>query len=120
MKKPALLLCLAAAPLLAALEPVHPVGGETVPLLPDVQKKVLEIPSLAGRIAYFDGHKGDKTVHCGTLYRTSRPLVFRFRDSGNPDGPSWNGPWKVFIGKQPDRGISDYIRWSCWCMDIFR
>lgn len=112
MKKPALLLCLAAAPLLAALEPVHPVGGETVPLLPDVQKKVLEIPSLAGRIAYFSDNKGDKTVHCGTLYRTSRPLVFRFRDSGNPDGPSWNGPWKVFIGKQPD--LSDARVFVLW------
>ena len=94
------------------LEPVSPVCGEIVPLLPDVQKTVLAIPSLDERIAYFKANKGDKNLHCGTLHRTSRPLVFRFRDPGNPQGPSWNGPWKVYIGKKPD--LSDARVFVVW------
>ena len=91
-----------AAPLFATLEPVSPVGGETVPLLPEIQKKVIAMPTLAERIAFFADNKTNTNVRSGTQYRTSAPLVFRFRDTDNPDGPSWNGPWKVFIGKKPD------------------
>ena len=94
------------------LEPVSPVGGEVVPLLPDVQKTVLAIPSLDERIAYFKANKDDKDLHCGTLHRSSRPLVFRFRDPGNKKGPSWNGPWKVFIGKKSD--LSDARVFVVW------
>ena len=112
MKRLELALCLAAAPLLAALEPLSPVAGEVVPLLPDLQKKVLAMPALTERIAYFAANKGDKSVQCGTTYRTSRPLVFRFRDAENPDGPSWNGPWKIFIGKKPD--FSDARVFPVW------
>ena len=77
-----------AAPLLAAIEPLSPVGGEVVPLLPDLQKKVLAMPALTERIAYFAANKGDKSVQCGTTYRTSRPLVFRFRDAVKTAYPS--------------------------------
>ena len=94
------------------LEPVSPVGGEIVPLLPDVQKTMLSIPSLEERIAYFKANKDDKDLHCGTLHRSSRPLVFRFRDPGNKKGPSWNGPWKVFIGKKSD--LSDARVFVVW------
>ena len=94
------------------LEPVAPVGGAVMQLLPDLQKRVLAMPTLAERMAYFEVNKDDKDVLCGTTYRISRPLVFRFRDPGNPEGPSWNGPWKVFIGKKPD--LSDARVFVVW------
>lgn len=103
---------LLAAAALASLEPVSPVGGETVPLLPELQKKVLAMPTPADRIAFFETNKEDKAVRCGTVYRTSAPLVFRFRDAGNPDGPSWNGPWKIYIGRKGD--LSDARVFSVW------
>ena len=31
----------------AAIEPVSPVGGETVQIVPDVQKKVMNLPTYA-------------------------------------------------------------------------
>lgn len=107
-----LVFALAALAANAALEPISPVGDEIVPLLPDVQKKVLAMPTLSERIAFFAGNKGDSQIQSGTPYRTSRPLVFRFRDAGNPQGPSWNGPWKVFIGKKPD--LSDARVFPVW------
>ena len=106
------LLALCAAPLFAAIEPISPVGDETVPLLPENQKKVIAMPTLPGRIAFFADNKANKDVCFGTQYRTSAPIVFRFRDTDNPDGPSWNGPWKVFIGKKPD--LSDARVFCLW------
>ncbi len=107
-----MLLALCPVPLFAALEPIVPVDGETVPLLPENQKKVIAMPTLAERIAFFTDNKANKDVCIGTLYRTSAPIVFRFRDTDNPDGPSWNGPWKVFIGKKPD--LSDARVFCLW------
>ncbi len=86
----------------AAIEPMYPVGGETVPLLRDLQKQVSAMPTLAERIAFFAAHADDKLVKDGGTWRTSRPFVVRFRDTDNTNGPSWNGPWKVFIGKKAD------------------
>ena len=103
---------LAASVTFAALEPISPVDGETVPLLPEIQKKVIAMPTLAERIAFFAANKTNTNVRSGTQYRTSAPLVFRFRDTDNPAGPSWNGPWKVFIGKKPD--LSDARVFVAW------
>ena len=92
------------AVLLAALEPVSPVGDETVPLLPEVQKKVLALPTLAERIAFFEENPSARTCAC---WRVSQPLVLCCRTT---EGEC--GPWGITIGKKPD--LSDARVFYTW------
>ena len=93
---------LAALQASAALVPVSPTGGETVALLPDAQKKVMDLPTLAERIAIFreDREKGGNILRRGKFWRKANPVVLTWRTT---DGET--GPWKVEIAR--DSGFED-------------
>ena len=111
-----------ASALLAALEPVSPVGGSEVALLPDAQKRVLALPSLAERIQLFQNDRtSDKALCQEGLWRVAKPLVLELRAT---DGEK--GTWKVEIGKKsdlsdartwyvPEPGTDDLTSWDSTC-----
>ena len=89
---------LAASPLFAALVPLSPVGGQEVALVPDAQKRVMTLPTLADRLRLFrDDKAGGKILKNDMSWRNSLPLVLEVLATA--DEP---GPWKVMIGKRPD------------------
>ena len=89
---------------LAALEPLSPVDGKTVALVPDAQKQVMAPEKLADRIRLLqDDRKGAKTLKHDKLWRRANPLVLAVRTTAGE-----KGPWKVLIGKKPD--LSDARR----------
>lgn len=79
----------------AALECVSPINGETVRLLPEMQRKVLAIETLEERIEFFKNNR--QSAADENLWRRSSPLVLECRATEDE-----HGPWKVFIGKRPD------------------
>jgi len=90
---------------LAAIEPVAPVGGATVALVADAQKKVMNLPTLEERLALFrkDRKEGKKIRH-DPYWRKSLPFVLSVKTTQGE-----NGPWKVLIGKKAD--LSDARAW---------
>ena len=102
-----LLLCFALAGLaaFAAIEPVAPVGGREIPLVPDAQKEVMNRPTLADRIAVLakDRETGKRLKH-DKLWRKPLPLVLEVRTTRGE-----KGPWKVLLGRKPD--LSDARVW---------
>lgn len=106
MKKPITLLCiLAAATAFAALEPLAPCGGKTVQLVPDAQKKVMNLPTLDARIKLLkEDRKSGKTLKHDKFWRKSLPFVLEVKTTKGE-----NGPWKVMIGKTAD--LSDARVW---------
>ena len=82
----------------AAVEPTAPVSGEVVALVPDAQKKVLSLPTLADRLKLFaEDNAGDKALRHDKYWKKPRPLVLKWRATAGE-----RGPWKVEIGKSPD------------------
>ena len=101
----ALLSFLPAVQGLSAVEAISPLGGRTVVLLPEAQKKVMALPTLAERLELFESdRKAGKVLRHDPFWRKSRPLVLKWRRTGNEVGP-----WKVEIGKMPD--LSDARVW---------
>ena len=91
--------------LLAALEPLAPTGGAVVPLVPDAQKKVLGLPTLAERIRLLqEDRKSAKALAPARQWRRARPLVLELRATGGE-----KGPWKVEIGRRAD--LADARTW---------
>ena len=89
----------------AELVPVAPVDGETVPLVPDVQKKVMSLPTLAERIDLFrEDRKTGKVLSRDKTWRKSRPLVLSWKGTAGEAGP-----WKIEIGREPD--LTDSRAW---------
>ena len=89
----------------ATVETLSPVAGETVQLLPDAQKKVMSLPTLAERLELFEKDRSSgKVLSHDPLWRKSKPLVLRWRVTDKEVGP-----WKVEIGKSPD--LSDARVW---------
>ncbi len=83
---------------LADIELVSPSQDCVVPLVPDMQKKVMSIETLADRIHLFrDDRNGDKVIRHDKLWRKASPLVLRWTTTGCEAGP-----WKIEIGKSPD------------------
>lgn len=99
-------LCTLAAVAGAALEPVAPVGGTTVPLVPPAQKKVMALPTLAERLALFkeDRENGHKKLRHDKYWRKALPVVLSWRPTSGEEGP-----WKVTVGKSSD--FSDARVW---------
>ena len=98
-------LAFAAAQCFANVETVSPASGETVRLLPDAQRKVMSLPTLAQRLELFEqDKKSDKILRHDQFWRKSKPLVLKWRVTGKEIGP-----WKVEIGKSPD--LSDARAW---------
>ncbi|MBQ0033515.1 MAG: tyrosine-protein phosphatase [bacterium] len=91
--------------LLAALEPISPVGGATVSLVPDAQKKVMNLPTLDARIKLFqEDRTSGKALKHDPHWRKSLPFVLEVKVTQGE-----NGPWKVMIGRSPD--LSDARIW---------
>jgi len=89
----------------AALEPVYPTGGETVPLVPDAQKKVMSLPTLAERIQLLKDDRDAGGKLCGSKsWRKASPLVLKWRATNGE-----RGPWKVEIAASSD--FSDAHVW---------
>ena len=90
----------------AALVPVSPVDGETVALVPNAQRKVMEAPALSDRIALFreERDRGGKEIRHDKFWRKARPFTLSWRST---EGET--GPWKIEIGKEPD--LSDARVW---------
>lgn len=90
----------------AALEPVSPVGGATIPLVPPAQKQVMAVPTLSERLALFaaDNQPNKKVLKHDKYWRRSLPVVLQWRATEGE-----KGPWKVLIGKQPD--LTDARTW---------
>lgn len=88
-------LALAANTATAAIVPVSPVRGETVALVPDVQKRVMDLATLDERIALFreDRENGDKKLRHDKLWRKGKPVVLSWRTTLGE-----TGPWKIEIG----------------------
>ena len=83
---------------LAALEPLSPVGGKSVALVPDAQKRVMAPEKVADRIKVLQTDRaGDKRIKHDKLWKKSLPFVLELKAT---DGEK--GPWKVLLGKQPD------------------
>ena len=82
----------------SAIVPVSPVGGATVSLVPDAQRKVMELPTLEDRIALFreDREHGGKVIRHDSFWRKAKPVVFTWQVTGDE-----TGPWKLEIGKDP-------------------
>ena len=100
-----LVFCLVAATAGAAIEPVSPVGGAQVQLVPDAQKKVMNLPSLEERIKLFQAdRKSGKKIRHDPYWRKAKPLVLKLNATKGE-----NGPWKVMIGKAAD--LSDARVW---------
>ena len=107
MKKSVLLFAGVGAALLAsaALEPVSPVGGQAVQLVPDAQKKVMGLPTLEERLQLFaEDRKNGKAIRHDPYWRKSLPFVLKARATEGE-----KGPWKVLIGKKSD--LSDARVW---------
>ena len=95
----------AAAQCCAEVETVYPAVGETVQMLPDAQKKVMSLPTLAERLELFEADKkSGKVLRHDQFWRKPKPLVLKWRVTGKEVGP-----WKVEIGKTPD--LSDARSW---------
>ena len=95
----------AVSTLFAALEPLAPCDGKTVQLVPDAQKKVMNLPTLEERIGLFaeDCATGGR-ISSDPNWRKSLPLVLEVKTTKGE-----KGPWKVMIGKKPD--LSDARVW---------
>ena len=99
------LFALAGSTAFAVLEPVAPVGGREIPLVPDAQKEVMNLPTLEERIAVLSkDRKSVKRLKHDKLWRKSLPLVLEVRTTQGE-----NGPWTVLIGRKGD--LSDARVW---------
>ena len=95
----------ATSALLAGLVPVAPIDGESVQLVPDGQKEVMRLQTLADRIRHLKAQRKDeKAGKSKDCWRKSLPLVLSVKATEGE-----KGPWKVLIGKSPD--LSDARVW---------
>ena len=95
----------ATSTLLAALEPLSPVGNATVSLVPDAQKMVMNLPTLDARIKLLqEDRTSGKTLKHDAFWRKARPFVLEVKTTNGE-----SGPWKVMIGKKAD--LSDARVW---------
>ena len=95
----------AVSTLFAALEPLAPCAGKVVQLVPDAQKKVMNLPTLEERIGLFaeDCATGGR-ISRDPNWRKSLPLVLEVKTTKGE-----KGPWKVMIGRKSD--LSDARVW---------
>ena len=89
----------------AALVPVSPVAGKTIQLVPDAQKKLMNMPTYKERLEFlqWDRANGKKVRH-DPNWRKALPVVLEWKATAGE-----KGPWKILIGKKPD--LSDARVW---------
>ena len=85
-------------PTYAAIIPISPVGGESVQLVPDVQKTIMGIATREERIEIIrqDREHGDGKIYNNPMWRKAVPLKLSWRAT---EGET--GPWKIEIGTEP-------------------
>jgi len=107
MKKRMMVMLAAAAWLGAqgALVPVGPVDGKEIPLVPDAQKAVMNLPTYAERLAFLQNDRANgKKIRHDKYWRKARPVTLEWKATAGE-----KGPWKILIGKKPD--LSDARVW---------
>ena len=89
----------------AAIVPVSPVTGKTIQLVPDAQKKLMNMPTYKERLEFlqWDRANGKKVRH-DPNWRKALPVVLEWKATTGE-----KGPWKILIGKKPD--LSDARVW---------
>ena len=89
----------------AAIVPVSPVTGKTIQLVPDAQKKLMNMPTYKERLEFlqWDRANGKKVCH-DPNWRKALPVVLEWKATAGE-----KGPWKILIGKKPD--LSDARVW---------
>lgn len=89
----------------AELVPVSPANVVEVKIVPDVQKKVMNLPTYQERLGLlkWDRENGKKIRHSKD-WRRACPLVLEWKATQGE-----KGPWKILIGKKPD--LSDARVW---------
>ena len=89
----------------AAIVPVSPVAGKTIQLVPDAQKKLMNMPTYKERLEFlqWDRANGKKVRH-DPNWRKALPVVLEWKSTAGE-----KGPWKILIGKKPD--LSDARVW---------
>ena len=89
----------------AAIVPVSPVTGKTIQLVPDAQKKLMNMPTYKERLEFlqWDRANGKKVRH-DPNWRKALPVVLEWKATAGE-----KGPWKILIGKKPD--LSDARVW---------
>ena len=87
------------------VELVSPAEDGIVQLVPDAQKRVMSLPTLAERINLLEADRaGSKELRHDKFWRKAKPLVLEWRQ---PAGGRWSA--KVEIGKKRD--LSDALAW---------
>ena len=100
-----LVFCVMAAMAVAEIAPLSPVGGAQVQLVPDAQKKVMNLATLDERLKLFEeDRKNGKKLRHDPFWRKALPVVLKLKTTKGE-----NGPWKVLIGKKDD--LSDARAW---------
>lgn len=98
-------LCCTARLLVASIEPLSPVGGETVALLSDAQRDVISLPTFSNRVDRLkEKWLGEELERSRDQWGRSCPLVLRWRATAGEQGP-----WKIEVGKRA--GLSDARVW---------
>ena len=89
----------------AAIVPVSPVAEKTIQLVPDAQKKLMNMPTYKERLEFlqWDRANGKKVRH-DPNWRKALPVVLEWKATAGE-----KGPWKILIGKKPD--LSDARVW---------
>ena len=89
----------------AAIVPVSPVTEKTIQLVPDAQKKLMNMPTYKERLEFlqWDRANGKKVRH-DPNWRKALPVVLEWKATAGE-----KGPWKILIGKKPD--LSDARVW---------
>ena len=89
----------------AAIVPVSPVAEKTIQLVPDAQKKLMNMPTYKERLELlqWDRANGKKVRH-DPNWRKALPVVLEWKATAGE-----KGPWKILIGKKPD--LSDARVW---------
>ena len=105
MKKIMMLAAVAVLGVQAAIEPVAPTGGKTIQLVPDAQKKLMDMPTYQERLEFLQwDRKNGKKIRHDKYWRKALPVVLEWKATAGE-----RGPWKIMIGKKPD--LSDARVW---------
>ena len=89
-------------PAFAAVELVSPADGESVRLLPSIQKKIMALGTKEERYDALEPERAkEKGKHRdeSTTWRRSRPVTLKWRSTEGE-----KGPWLVRVGTDPEMG----------------
>jgi len=89
----------------AEIVPVSPTRGTEIPLVPEVQKRVMSLPAHEERLELLRRDLATaKTLHNDPNWRKASPVVLKWTVTAGE-----KGPWQIRIGKKAD--LSDARVW---------